>query len=393
MWASNARKLTQRPENGQAVVVTARMAYWKPGGSLQLEVRAIRQAGVGQLELELRQRLEVIRERGWTDLAHKKVLPLVPKGIAIITSRKAAALQDVIDTAARRWPAAQLYLVDVLVQGPAAAGQIAAAINQLSDNGDQLGIDVVILTRGGGSIEDLWAFNEMPVAEAVFHCQLPIVAAIGHETDTTLAELVADMRCATPTQAAMEVVPDRVSLLEQVGSSLKRLRFASESWLHHARVKLDALAGHPVLAKPEAVIEPARERVSSLEGRLQRAAASQVRQVKAAFEPKQGQLEKVTIAWIASEIRQLSYLSSRLQAADPKQVLARGFSFTTDSDGRVIDSASAVSAGQILVSHFKDGKVRSHVQGEAPKSAKVKPVKKAAKKRKPKVDDGPGLFE
>ncbi|MEE9404378.1 MAG: exodeoxyribonuclease VII large subunit, partial [Algisphaera sp.] len=208
MFASSARRVGFPVQAGMAVVATGRVDFYNAQGSVQLYVDKLEPVGQGARELALRVLMEELREAGYFAPERKKPLPAVPRRIAVVTSRSAAALQDVINTAQQRWAGCELVLVDVRVQGDAAAGQIAAAIRRLSAQGASQGIDAVILTRGGGSIEDLWAFNEREVADALFECTLPVVAAIGHETDTTVAELVADRRCATPTQAAMTLVPD-----------------------------------------------------------------------------------------------------------------------------------------------------------------------------------------
>ena len=222
-FASNAKRVGFPMRDGMQVVVTGRVDFYDAQGSVQLYVDRIEPVGQGALELKLRQMIEELKGLGYFDLEHKQPLPTMPTRIAVVTSRSAAALQDVINTVNQRWAGCRLYLYDVRVQGEQAAGEIAEAIKRISKHGKKLGIDAVILTRGGGSIEDLWAFNERVVADAVYACGLPIVAAIGHETDTTVAELVADVRCATPTQAAMTLVPEREALHHQVHQLGQRL--------------------------------------------------------------------------------------------------------------------------------------------------------------------------
>jgi exodeoxyribonuclease VII large subunit len=185
-------------------------------------------------------------------------LPLVPTRIAVITSRTGAALQDVINTARQRWPGARLALVDVRVQGEGAAAEITRAVRAAGQRG---GFDVLLLTRGGGSAEDLWAFNDRELARAIVESPVPVVAAIGHETDTTIAELVADLRAATPTQAAMRIVPDAAALAREAANASRRLGLLCDRLLESARHRLRAVASHPLLADPGSLVAMGRARV------------------------------------------------------------------------------------------------------------------------------------
>ncbi len=316
--------------------------------------------------MELRRLMAELRELGYFDPEHKKPLPAVPRKIAVVTSGGAAALQDVIDTAKRRWPGCRLVLVDVRVQGKNAAPQIAQALRQLSKHGKKQGIDAVILTRGGGSIEDLWAFNERVVADAVFKCKLPVVAAIGHETDTTIAELVADIRCATPTQAAMTVVPEAAALGEQVTQLHRRLSHALRRQIEHARQRTEAAGRHRLLARPELLIESAAQRLAAVAARLEPAAARRVGEAR----------------------RQVEASAKHLDAVGPARVLERGFTYTTDTKGNVLRGAEAARDAGLLTTVFADGPVASVVEdsdkpgGKTP-DRKKKIVKKRSVRKRP----------
>ena len=205
LFASTARRIGREPEDGTEVLVHGRVDYYEPSGRVTLMVDRFEPIGRGELEAELRRRVDELRTRGWLEPEARRPLPVFPRRIAVVTSRSGAALQDVIDTARRRCPAVELILFDVLTQGARAAPSVAQAINGLSAHASRLGIDAVLLTRGGGSLEDLWAFNEMVVADAVHGSSVPVVAAIGHETDVTIAELVADARAATPEAIAAAI--------------------------------------------------------------------------------------------------------------------------------------------------------------------------------------------
>ena len=203
MWMSAVRRQRDDINDGDAVIATGRVSYYGPQGRTQLYVESLRPLGVGSLHRRFEALCTELREAGYFAPERKCALPSFPRRIAVITSATGAAIQDVTDTAARRCPATALTLVDVKVQGKDAAGQIARAIHHVDRRAEELGIDAIIVTRGGGSMEDLWAFNEREVADAALACHTPLVAAIGHESDTTIIELVADARAATPTQAVM----------------------------------------------------------------------------------------------------------------------------------------------------------------------------------------------
>ena len=270
-FASAARRVRFGVQDGIEVVVTGRVDFYEASGQVQLYVDRLEPVGQGALELRFRALCEELRGLGYFDVARKRALPVFCRRVAVVTSRTGAALQDVVDTARRRWAGCGVVLVDVRVQGESAVGEVARAIRGLSRQGRSLGVDAIILTRGGGSMEDLWAFNERVVADAVFECQLPVVAAIGHETDTTVAELVADLRCATPTQAAMAVVPDRVAYDEQIEQMERRLSLMVERQHASCAQRLMGLRKHPVFSRPGRVAELCGERVDRLADRLRSA--------------------------------------------------------------------------------------------------------------------------
>ncbi len=395
MFASAARAVRFKARDGVEVVATGRVDVYPAQGSVQLYVDKLEPVGVGELELRLRELINELRGEGYFDDEHKRPLPAMPTRIAVVTSRSAAALQDVIDTAARRWGGCELVLVDVRVQGEQAAPQIAGAINQLSEHGGSLGIDAIILTRGGGSIEDLWAFNERVVADAVWDCTLPIVAAIGHETDVTVAELVADHRCATPTQAAMTLVPDRAVLEQQVAQSADRLTHALKRRAEHGRQRLRAAERHPAMSRPERLVTQARQRLGGLASRLDRALPA----FTAAYLPRLDTLARAlpqaVTRRIARDTETLDALQRELDAIGPTSVLARGYTYTLGPDGGLLRSAEAASAAGRLTTVFPDGRVDSGVQGASPAAQPIAPAPAPAprRRRRRKPPLGPGLFD
>ena len=317
----------------------------------------------------------------------------MPTRIAVVTSRSAAALQDVIDTAARRWPGCELVLVDVRVQGDSAAPQIAEAINRLSTHGRDLGIDAILLTRGGGSIEDLWAFNERVVADAIWDCNLPVVAAIGHETDVTVAELVADVRCATPTQAAMTLVPDQAMLQQQVDQSADRLMLALKRRAQHERQRLRAAERHPAMSRPERFVAQASQALGRLSRRLDRALPAIVATHAPKLESISRALPQAMTRRVAREREALEALARELDAVGPASVLGRGYTYTLGPDGDLLRSAQAASAAGRLTTVFADGKVASQVEGTTPEPIKPAPKPAPRRRSRKKPPPGPGLFE
>lgn len=393
MFASAAKAVRFKARDGVEVVATGRVDVYPAQGQVQLYVDKLEPVGVGELELRLRELINELRGEGYFDPEHKQPLPAIPTRIAVVTSRSAAALQDVIDTTARRWGGCELVLVDVRVQGEAAAPQIAEAINRLSKHGTHLGIDAIILTRGGGSIEDLWAFNERVVADAVWDCKLPIVAAIGHETDVTVAELVADERCATPTQAAMTLVPDRAMMARQVGQASQRLSLALRRRAEQERQRLTAIQRHPAFARPERLVGQAQQRLDNLTQHLARALPAVVAGLTPRLDALTKAMPQAMRRRVSREAEALDALSRELDAVGPSSVLSRGFTYTLGPDGQVLRSAEAASAAGQLTTVFGDGRVDSTVQGSRTQSTLPPAPKPKRRRRGNAPPPGPGLFD
>lgn len=393
MFASAARAVNFKARDGVEVIATGRVDVYPAQGSVQLYVDRLEAVGQGALELRLRELINELKGEGYFDPSHKRALPTMPTRIAVVTSRSAAALQDVINTAAKRWPGCELVLVDVRVQGDAAAPQIASALNDLSEHGQRLGIDAILLTRGGGSIEDLWAFNERVVADAIYDCAIPIVAAIGHETDVTVAELVADVRCATPTQAAMTLVPDREMLQRQVGQSADRLMLALKRRVQHERQRLRAARRHPAMSRPERFVVQARQQLDTLSRRLDRAIPAITAIQKPKLDRISRALPQAIARRISRETESLDALARELDAVGPASVLSRGYTYTLAPDGSVLRSAEAASAAGRLTTVFTDGRVDSNVQGSVPKQIESTPKPKPRRRSRKKPPPGPGLFD
>ncbi len=379
MFATAARRLAFRIDNGQEIVATGRVEHYAKQGRTQMYVERIEPVGAGALELRFRALCEELRALGWFDESRKRPLPLLPRRIAVLTSRTGAALQDVLDTMKRRCPAVEIALVDVRVQGDTAATEIARALRWVSDNHRSLALDAVLVTRGGGSIEDLWAFNERVVAEAIVRCAIPVVAAVGHETDTTIAELVADLRAATPTQAAMRLAPDRAALEQQLLQRQRRLTTHLRHYLDIARRDLDradlarslndALAAQRLRleratarlahARPQGQAAARRARLAETRARLH--AVIRARLLGHDLPARQRRLDNASIAILRQARMRTDSLSRALDLASPTNVLKRGYSLTSLEDGRLLRDPSEARPGDQLITRLALGLVRSTV--------------------------------
>ena len=385
-WQGAASRFGLEPTDGQEVVVTVSANYWAKGGKLSFVVEKIEQVGVGALEVRFRQLVAEIRELGWFDDARKRPLPRFPKRVAIVTSRSGAALQDVLVTMASRCSAIPVLLVDARVQGPDAPDDIAAASREVGARADELNVDVLLVTRGGGSMEDLWAFNEKVVAQAIVQCPIPVIAAIGHETDTTIAELVADVRASTPTQAATRLAPDAESVTEQLDQYGARLRSLVVRMVRSEQQRLASAARHPFFARPGTWIETGRANLIDSEeaigaamhgllAALERKVADLGRELDhqspSTRIDRQGEmlgtfrasLERAIGKAIASKVAGVDSAERALRAIGPLRVLDRGYSITHRVDGSVLRSASTVGPGEVLHTRLADGTLRSVVDG------------------------------
>lgn len=386
-WQSAAAKFGFVPRDGEEVLAIGHVSLYAPQGRTQFYVSRLEPLGAGALAAKFRAMCDELRALGYFDEGRKKPIPLLPRRIAVITSRTGAALQDVLDTARRRCRAVELAIVDVRVQGDGAAAQVAKAIAFVDRHRAELGVDAILVTRGGGSIEDLWTFNERVVADAVFRCALPVVAAIGHESDTTVIELVADLRSATPTQATMRLVPDATELLRQVDHQRARLRLVQQRLLSRARQRLELACRHELLRGPGAVIARRRDDLAS----RRRALGAALRDLLAArrrdIDLAAIALERIrpatataaaraAVASLAARLRtaiagraalaavRVGGLDRQLRAVDPQRVLARGYTITQRPDGALVRGVRDAPAGTTLVTRVADGTIESTVRGE-----------------------------
>lgn len=391
------------PSDGQQVVVTGKPDYWAKGGRTSFIVTRIEPVGQGALDAAFKALCDELRKLGWFEPARKRPVPRFPRRVAVVTSRTGAAITDVLDTMRRRCPAVEVALVDVSVQGEGAAAQVAHAIGWIGRNHQRLGVDAVLVTRGGGSREDLWTFNERVVAEAIVNCPLPVVAAIGHESDVTIAELVADERCATPTQAAMRLTPDAPALLEQLAATGSFLRSALIRVARDRRARLDAEVRHANTVGP-AIIQSRARRLEAAAARLERhrpaaeyarrqamleaardrlAAAMRARLAQADTALFAAQLQSVIAATVQRAAERTAVFDRQLNAVGPAAVLKRGFSVTTREDGSIVRSIVDARPGERVRTRVADGAFGSVVDGATtPPPAPDKPREPRGRKSK-----------
>lgn len=318
IWRSTAGRLAFDLTDGLAVRAMGSVTVYEPRGDYQLVVRALEPEGVGTLELAFRQRFARLAAEGLFDAGRKRPLPRFPRRIAIVTSPTGAAVRDVLQVTGRRWPGTEILIAATRVQGAGADGEVVAALalaNRVA------AVDVIIIARGGGSLEDLWTFNEESVARAIVGSRVPVVSAIGHEIDVTLADLAADRRALTPSEAGEVCVPDGREVALHLDRLAERLRAAGTGQLQAARARLDRLA----------------ERSRRALGQL-----------------------------VQDRRLRLTRLAASLEALSPLAVLARGYSLTFDHDRRsLIHAADEVQPGQLIVTLLAQGQVTSRVESSS----------------------------
>lgn len=338
MFAGNARRLKFRPENGMKIICRGRISLYEPSGRYQLYIEDMQPDGIGALTLAFEQLKEKLAVQGLFDNAHKKALPKFPKTIGVITSPTGAAVQDITNIIRRRFPVADIVLAPVLVQGENAPEQLVRAVNKFSESGIA---DVVIIGRGGGSAEDLWAFNDENLAHAVYNCKTPIISGVGHETDFTICDFVADVRASTPSAAAELSVPDRQELLTYYKKQLQYLSALMDKKLRSADLRLENQKRRLDYYAPEKIRERRYNHLILQSKRLSTAMEN----------------------YISAKENNLAAYKKKLDALNPMNVLDRGYAIVEKND-EIISSAKALSEGDNITVKFCDGKINARVCGE-----------------------------
>lgn len=334
MFRSSAQYLKFRPEDGMKVIVRGRISVYEQGGIYQIYAEKIEPDGEGSLYAAFEKLKEKLRQKGMFEDHLKKPLPRFPEKIGVVTAQGGAALQDILNITKRRYPLAEIVLFPVSVQGVSAAGEIANAIDCINKKN---ACDVMIVGRGGGSIEDLWAFNEEIVANAIFNSKIPIVSAVGHETDFTIADFVADLRAPTPSAAAELVCPSAQELLDFFESAESRLSVALKNNLERKKSKLEKLSGAYVFARFTDTLSSKRQRIDSL------------------IVSANNSAEKI----ISENKNKLITNIAKLDALSPLKVLMRGYSIATDEDGKVISSVNDVHTDKEFSLKLSDGNTKA----------------------------------
>ncbi len=339
LFKGNAAQLMRMPKEGDQVIAVGEISLYAPRGQYQIIIRELQFLGVGELLLKLHQRKEELSRRGFFNPEHKKPLPKLPKRIGVVTSPTGAVIQDIVHVLTRRFDGVSLILNPVKVQGEGAAEEIARAIDDF--NRYKLA-DVLIVGRGGGSIEDLWAFNEEIVAEAIFRSEIPIISAVGHETDFTIADWVADVRAPTPSAAAEIATSEKASLIQFLEQAKSLVRQRLKQQITGYRQHIGALQKHPLLASPYGVLAPAIQRLDDFSRQLE------LCNPKGKIKEHRDRLERLT---------------RHLQSLHPKNVLKKGYAMLfSEKDNSIILSAKDLQPDQKIALVLQDGKAVANIQ-------------------------------
>lgn len=338
LFKGNAFSLRFRPQNGMAVLAVGRISVYPKDGVYQLYCSRLVPDGAGDLNLAFEQLKQALFREGLFDASHKKALPSYPHRIGIVTSPAGAAVHDMLRILGKRYPLSKVILLPVRVQGQEAPKEISRAI----DYANAAGLcDVLIVGRGGGSLEDLWAFNDELVARTIYRSQIPVVSAVGHEPDVTISDFVADLRAATPSNAAELTAPDQAELKSRLEALQKHMAAALQRRAQMARSRLDALRSRPVLKDPTRMIQDRRLRLDQASEALCSAQNSRVQRDRAAF----------------------SRLTAALDAMSPLKVLSRGYAIVSDENQTPITRAADAVPGQNITITFRDASVSAQITG------------------------------
>ncbi len=336
MFSSSARRIRFTPQDGMKVLVRGRVSVYEASGQYQVYVDDMQPDGVGALNLAFEQLKRKLAAEGLFDASRKKPLPRYPARIGVATSPTGAAVRDILQILGRRWPAAEIIFCPVLVQGDGAAQQIAEAVRRFNR---LRCADVLIVGRGGGSAEDLWAFNEEIVARAVAESEIPVISAVGHETDFTICDFAADLRAPTPSAAAELAVPDCAEIAAAAVSGRLRARAAVDARLRTEKTRLQAVRSRRVMANPQELVSLRRIKTDALSARLDHTAGKR----------------------LDGEKSRLAAVCAKLDALSPMRVLARGYSITTLADGGTLSRIDQVKAGDTVKIRMLDGEIGASV--------------------------------
>lgn len=330
MWRSQAQRYASLFEDGREVILRGSIQVYKPQGRYQLIIEEVEAIGVGKLQMEFERLKKKLAAEGLFDSSHKKTLPRFPTKIGVVSSRTTAAFQDIISTLSTRWPLAEITLCHASVQGERAAGEICKALELF---GTSMDIQVIIVSRGGGSLEDLWPFNEESVARAIYSCPIPVISGVGHEIDFSISDFVADQRAATPTQAAVLATPNRDDVLAGLDEYAERLHRRLEQRLTEARQRVDYLAKSYALKKVQERLQISAMKVRNNRQSLEHLLSQRMQQNRANF----------------------TELEHRLERMNPNEALEKGYTRVWQ-DGQWVRHLEALNTDSKLEIEFKQGR-------------------------------------
>lgn len=395
MFRNSNRRVTFRPQHGQQVLVRANITLYEPRGDYQIIVESMQPAGEGLLQQKYEQLKAKLQAEGLFDQQYKQSLPSPAHCVGVITSKTGAALHDILHVLKRRDPSLPVIIYPTAVQGDDAPGQIVRAIELANVRGE---CDVLIVGRGGGSLEDLWSFNDERVARAIFASRIPVVSAVGHETDVTIADFIADLRAPTPSAAAEIVSRNQLELLRQIQHGQQRLEMAMDYYIANRTRRFTQLhhrlqQQHPQLrlARQQTVLERLRQRMNfALENKIKQANQRQQRvsqrlsqqnpqpriyRAQTRIQQLEYRLAENIRARLSAQRERFGNVVTHLEAVSPLSTLARGYSVTTATDGKVLKQTKQVKTGDVLTTRLSDGWVESEVKSvtAAKKTRKKKP--------------------
>ncbi|MGG6842048.1 UNVERIFIED_CONTAM: exodeoxyribonuclease VII large subunit [Mammaliicoccus sciuri] len=380
MFKSSVNQLSFNPKEGDQVLVEGRIGVYESRGAYQIYVQSMQLDGVGLLYEKFEALKKELAEKGYFDQAHKLSIPKYPKKIAVLTASTGAAIRDICSTLDKRYPLAEQVLMSTLVQGKGAKDNI---INNIKE-ADSMGVDVIIVGRGGGSIEDLWSFNEREVVEAIYHCKTPVISAVGHETDTTLSDFVSDVRAATPTQAAVIATPDINALYQLISNARQYLTKHITQSIQQDKHKLKQLSSYYKLKTPSLLYDQETQKLDELQKQLSRNLEQTVTrnnhkldilQNKLRITPiynktfqfrqdfdRLNMLQTQLVNRIISQKRQaLTSKLAQLDALSPTQIMLRGYSII-EKDDKIITSKNDLKIDDDITINLKDGKINANVK-------------------------------
>jgi len=330
IWRSSAQQLTFKPQDGDAVIAIASIRVYQKGGYYQLDVHRMQPLGCGALHAAFERLKEKLEQEGLFDISHKKPLPATVSTLGVVTSKRGAAFQDIVRVVSSRAPQTDIIIADVAVQGETAAASIAAAIRDFNAYGK---VDCIIAGRGGGSIEDLWAFNEEIVARAIYESKIPVISAVGHEIDFTIADFVADLRAPTPSAAAEMVVADNRENQRYFSAYVDRFSIAFQRYFLGIQNRYDGLINRNALRRPLRMLLESSQYCDDLEQRCSRSFATILKR----------------------DIARLSSAASRLNSLSPLSVLARGYAVVSKGNGKTVRRSSELIPGEMVKLRFYSG--------------------------------------